>query len=308
MTTTDTNPKMQALGSNPGILLRASDYIGNTAELAYSSNYLDGKAVKGTYQGQILMETEWFKNGVLNNIVLPTLFIEASDPAQGTPQNITYNGQNLIDNLVITVYKRDNSGKQYETKELTVPYQTWISNGVGQMPVHMEFNRQATNFTWFDIRYEYKFVVSVGKLTTGQYLYLEGMYLQYVQNTGIMIPYQEAYGTDSVQAVPIIEGLNFTVTMDASGNFDGRMNTDFFNGTGGTINGQRSLVHAIDAVLIGFDYQTTADTSAVLTAGYFLDPDGGGGSNFYFTMTGLSANTAYKFYGIIVGYITPMAV
>ena len=93
MVATDINPQMQAIGSNPGILVRAPDYIGDKATLAYSSNYLDGKAVKGEYSGQVLMETTWFKNGVLNNIVLPTLLIEASTPAS----------QNLIDNLIITV-------------------------------------------------------------------------------------------------------------------------------------------------------------------------------------------------------------
>lgn len=297
MATTDINPKMQGIGSNPGILVRAPDFIGDNASLAYSSAYLDGKAVKGEYSGQILMETEWFPNGVLNNIVLPTLLIEASTPAS----------QNLIDNLVVTVHKRDSSGAQYETKELTVPYQTGISNSVGQMPVEMEFNRQATEFTWFDIRYEYKFVVSVGKLTTGQYLYLEGMYLQYVPNTALMLFQQEAYGSNSVQAVPIIEGFKVSATMDGSGNFSGQLLSDYFTGSaGGTTGGQRSLINATDAVLIGFDYGATADTSCVLTAGTAVDS--GGGETVTFTATGLTAGATYVFNIIIIGYITPKEV
>lgn len=295
MVATDINPQMQAIGSNPGILVRAPDYIGDKATLAYSSNYLDGKAVKGEYSGQVLMETTWFKNGVLNNIVLPTLLIEASTPAS----------QNLIDNLIITVYKRTITGTQLETKELTVPYQTGISDGVGQMPVSMWVNRQATEFPWFDIRYEYKFVVSVGKLTSGQYLYLEGMYLQFVPNTSVMLFQQEAYGSNSVQAVPIIEGFSFTATMDGSGNFAYQFPSDYFDGAGSTTGGQRSLMNSIDAVILGFDYGTTADTSSVLTAGY--DIDEGGGLTVKVTVTGLTAGATYAFQCIVIGYITPKA-
>lgn len=295
MVATDINPQMQAIGSNPGILVRAPDYIGDKATLTYSSSYLDGKAVKGEYSGQVLMETTWFKNGVLNNIVLPTLLIEASTPAS----------QNLIDNLIITVYKRTITGTQLETKELTIPYQTGISDGVGQMPVSMWVNRQATEFPWFDIRYEYKFIVSVGKLTSGQYLYLEGMYLQFVPNTSVMLFQQEAYGSNSVQAVPIIEGFSFTAQMDGSGNYSGQFYSDYFDGAGSTTGGQRSLMNSVDAVLIGFDYGTTADTSCVLTAG--SDVDYGGGYTVKFTVTGLTAGATYAFQCIVIGYITPKA-
>jgi len=296
MATADINPAVDGIGSNPGILIRAPQYVANGAELVYSSTYLDGVAVKGVDSGQKLMETPWFANGILNNVVLPTLYIEASAPTT----------QDLIDNLLITIYKRDSSGTEYPTQQLTVPFQDGISDGVGQMPISMEFNRQATQFPWFDIRYEYKFSVSVGRISSGQYLYLEGMYLQYVPNTGVMLFQQEAYGTDSVQAIPIIEGQNWTATSDGSGNITGTFNSDLFDGAGSTTGGQRSLMNAIDAVVTTFGYQTTADTSTVITNGYTVGSDGG--YNVTVDIRGLTPTTLYEFHTIILGYITPKAI
>ena len=66
---------MQAVGANPGLLYRAPDYCNSGAEVVQGSNYLEGKAVRGTYPGQILMETPWLERGILNNIVQPILYI-----------------------------------------------------------------------------------------------------------------------------------------------------------------------------------------------------------------------------------------
>lgn len=295
MAETDNIKQAFGISSNPGILLRAHEYMTAESELAYSANYLDGKAVKGSHEGQKLMETPWFQNGVLNNIVLPTLYIEATSSAQS-----------MIDNLIITIYKRDSAGTQYETKELTVYYQYQISDGVGQMPNAQYFMRQSTDFTWFDIRYEYKFVVSVGKITESSYLYLEGIYLQYVPNTGVMGFYQEHYGTNSVQAIPMIEGIHWIGTSDGSGNITGQLTEEVLVGDGTTEGGQRSLMNAIDAVVTTFAYQTTADTSTVITNGYTTGSYGG----YIVTVDirGLAATTAYEFYTIVLGYQTPTGV
>lgn len=298
MATQDTSNNMLGTGSNPGLLLRAVDYKCDGTDVVYSSAYLDGKAIKGTYEGQKLMETHWFTNGVLNNIVLPTLYIEAKTAAT----------QNLVDSLKITVFKRDMDGNDIGSTDLYVIYQTKVSNNIGQMPVNMWVNRQATEFPWFDIRYQYKMVISVNNLTAGQELYLEGMYLQYVQNTSVMIPQQELYGSNNIQSIPIIEGLSWNVDT-TGGSFTAQFPSDYF----GTAGVQRSLLNSIDAAVTSlagvyddntdsFTWCPTADQTFMIQTSFRIDS--GGGYTIYVKGDGFPGGTFY-FNTIVIGYITP---
>ncbi len=70
MAITDKDTSMTGISSNPSLIIKAVDYIAPGAEVVYDSDYLDGKAVRGTQAGQKIFETEWLKAGVLTGNVL----------------------------------------------------------------------------------------------------------------------------------------------------------------------------------------------------------------------------------------------
>lgn len=281
---------MQAVGANPGLLYRAPDYCNSGAEIVQGSNYLEGKAVRGTYPGQILMETPWLERGILNNIVQPTLYIEGN----GAAGNKDY--------MKVIVHKRDpdSPDTEYEAKEIHIKYRPSISNTVGAMPLLNEYQRPASQFYWFDIRYEYKFIVQLGQVADGGSLDLEGLYLQYFPSTVTVGPRQERFGDSIVQAVPMVEGIDWSATSDGSGTIDTTLSIQKYDDSGADTGLQHGYFNNIEAVVTGFAFGSTLDTSTMIQTDAVASTDGGYAINPY--IQGLAPNTVYYFYTIIIGH------
>lgn len=290
MALTDTDSLVQGIGTNPGLLYRAPDFSSGDGELVYGSSYLDGKAVRGRYTGQVLMETPWISKGTLNNIVMPTVYMEGS----GATSNVDY--------LKIYVYKRDpeNLDTVYEPTEIIIKYRDNISNTVGAMPVLQSYNRPASQFYWFDIRYEYKFVVQIGRVTTGGYLDLEGMYLVYYGPTVTVGPKQELFGDSVVQAVPIWDALDWSATSDGSGVIDTTLSIQNYTTAGMDTGAQHAYFNNVEGVVTGFGYGSTIDSSTQIQSDYQASSSGGYEIKVY--ASGLAINTIQYFYTLIMGH------
>ena len=310
---------MQGNPTNPGILFRAVDYNTHNADVISGTNYFEGKAVRGKFVGQILMETNWMPAGTVNNIVFPTLCFEGAKSVTGASQDAV----SYYDSLKITVYKRQAVQGGYtpsQTTELFIRYVANITNGVGSIPNAEWLNRPSTQPTWFDIRYEYKFVVSVHRLSTNAYLDLESLYLQFHTSTTVIGSRQVTYGVSAgyspaADPIPIIDGMSWGVGTGASGNFSTTISSEQFNGAGSILNGdyQKGIFNNIQSIITtraitdhAGDNSSTDYDNSVLTDWQVSSTNGGyeiivNGYNF-------GANTTEFFYTMIYGYITPMVV
>jgi hypothetical protein len=228
MAVSDTATKMDGITSNPGLFVSGPSYVSDGAKIVQGTNYWDGQAVRGTYAGQDLIATGWFAAGTFNNIVTPLVYIEGDNSVTGAAASANM----YLDKLKITIYKRMPGTTSSTSTEVFVNYVKNISNKNGIAPHHEELNRPTWLPLWFDPRYEYKFVISVNVITTGAYLDVEGMYLQYVDVNGYMAGRQVQYGNqinmNLAQGIPIIDAFTWGGTSTSNGSLYLHIPSEYF--------------------------------------------------------------------------------
>ena len=319
MATSDIIKSMDGMGTNPGLLIRAADYVLPSAEIVYSNNYFEGKAVRGTTKGQKLMESPWFQAGTFNNIVIPMVYIEGASSVTGTGTDASSN----VDKIKIIIYKRYPGQTSFTTSEVFCIYKANVSNKIGIAPHFEHFNRPAWMPTWFDIRYEYKFAIEVAQITSGAALDVEGIYLQYYIVNSVMSGRQATFGSyDMDQAVPVTGGVYWSATTDGSGNLSIAIPSEFFPYSGGSwtigeaatgnppsLTGLalKPVINSVDSVQTTFVSGTDIDAEYLLW-NYEVVDSSDGGFTLYIGMHSDNNNTAYTFYTSFFGYIGPMGV
>ena len=304
---------MQGNPTNPGILFRAVDYNTNNADIVTGTSYFEGKAVRGKFVGQVLMETNWMPAGTVNNVVYPTLTFEGNSSVTGGGASAI----NYYDSLKITIYKRMAVPGGYtpsQTTDIYTRYIVNISNGVGTFATEEWVNRPTTQPCWFDIRYEYKFVVTVHRLTTNAYLDLETLYLQFHTSTSIMAGRQVTYNISAPSAdpIPVIDGIAWSIGTDGSGNFSAILSSEYFNGTGassGLVNTDacKCIYNNVQAAITTRAYGSSTDYDNSVLTDISLTGNTGG---YEIAVTGYNfgvTRTEY-FYTFVYGYTTPLVV
>lgn len=318
MATADIIDNMDGIGTNPGLLIRAPDYVCQGTEIVYNSAYFEGKAVRGTTKGQRLMESPWFAAGTFNNIVIPMVYIEGLNTVTG----MTNSADTANDKLKIIIFKRLPGQTSFTTTDIHVQYVDKISNTIGMAPHFEKFYRPSWMPTWFDIRYEYKFVVEVYQITSGAALDVEGIYLQYYINNGVMSGRQVKFGTSLMgQAVPVMGGVYWTATTDGSGNLSIAIPSEFFPYSSGYTQGEnatgslptttnlplKNVLNSVDAVVTTFAGGTDIDAEYLLW-NYEVVDGSNGGYTLYIGMHSDNASTAYSFNTMVFGYVGPEVV
>jgi hypothetical protein len=289
MTYSNAVADMQGIGTNPGLLLRAADYCNSNASLVYGASYLDGKAVRATEHGQVIMETGWLPRGLLNNLVSPTVYMES-------------NGTSRAEVVMLTIFKRlpGTIGVQ-EAKQVFIKYRTNVSNTVGAVPYNSWVNRPATAPLWFDIRYEYKFKLEVSKLSNGKYIDVEGIYLQYNNSNMVQAAEQVTFGSAITQAVPVMDGIYWSATSDGAGVIDWILTPRFIDGAGNTTGDYKGLFNSVDGAITGFAYGTTFDSSTQIQTDVAASSFGGGYDITVYVYA-YTANTIAYFYTMVYGW------
>ena len=320
MATSDISVTTLGIGTNPGLLFPACDYKAAEGQIVNNNDYLYGKAIRCTNEGQKVMETQWLPEGTVSNIVTPCLFIQGI----GATSNLDY--------MSILVYKRNpRTSETFEPQELRIKYRQYISDTVGAVPYYHMFNRTAGEYRFFDPRYEYKFVVIGGSITTGGVLDIEALYLQYHERNGIVGSRQVSWtapadGSRPAEAIPYIEGISWVCKSDGAGLIDITAPVEMYipgvggwsgywgTVTSGTYYGDldadgtieypgcvRGMPNAVDAIITGFAYGSGVETSNQIQTDIAPAPYGGGYVMSCY-VTGLAANTLYYFYTVLYGY------
>jgi len=320
MATTDVIKAMDGIGANPGLLIRAPDYVCQGAEIVHGTSYFEGKAVRGYYKGQKLFETPWFAAGTLNNVVIPMVYIEGALSVTGAAVDADSNN----DKLKITIYKRLPGNTEFTTTPIYVRYQSDISNKIGQAPHAESIYRPAWQPTWFDIRYEYKFLVEVWEITNTAYLDVEGIYFQYYVSHTVTSGRQLKYGSDPTllyQGIPVILGAYWTATTDGAGNLSIAIPSEYFpysagwtkaeNATGSapSTTGQavRGIINSVESVHTTHVSGTDIDAEWMM-ANYEVVDSTNGGYTIYFLLHSDNASVQCVFYSQIYGHVSPMVV
>jgi hypothetical protein len=313
MVLAETSSVMSGIGTNPGLFFSAADNVATGAEIVYGSSYLGGKAVRGKYNGQKIMETDWQAAGILNNIVLPTVYIEGDAAVTGASSSaIAY-----VDGVRIDIFKRLPGGKSN-----TIPtsiynkYIPTISNQIGSYPHDKAHTKPCTQPYWFDIRYEYKLIMYIDVVNSAANLDIEGIYLRYHTDTSIMAPRQYRIAADDIDSVPMVEGILWGCTTDSAGKFDVQLGSEYINGSGGltvsgqlytkgsayTGGGQRAVWNSIDSINTTIYNAVDSDRPLIVNIPY--PPLIDGGLHVDVMGFGFSASTAYQFYTTVVGWTT----
>jgi hypothetical protein len=298
------------------LLIRAPDYASQGAEIVYNSAYFEGKAVRGKAVGQKIMESPWYAAGTFNNVVIPMVYIEGSGTITG---GVTANS--YVDKLKVIVYKRYPGQDSFTTKELFVNYVNNMSNTIGIAPHAEQFYRPSWQPTWFDIRYEYKFAIEVEYLTTGAFLDVEGIYLQYYVANSVMAGRQVQFGANTTQGIPVMGGMYWSATTDGAGNITCAIPSEFFpysagftkseNATGSTPGStdlaNKNVFNSVDAVITTLAGGTDINNEWLIWSYEVVDGDNGG----YTAYVGLhsdNAATVYYFYTFMYGYMNALVV
>ena len=318
MATTDIIKTMDGMGSNPGLLIRAPDYVADGAQIVYNSNYFEGKAVRGTKKGQKLMESPWFAAGTFNNIVIPMVYIEGATSVTGAGTDAS----TANDKVKIIIYKRLPGSATVTTTEIYVQYIDSISNRIGMAPHFEHFYRPSWMPTWFDIRYEYKFTVEVFNITDGAALDVEGIYLQYYITNSVMAGRQVKFGSTLYgMAVPVMGGCYWTATTDGSGNLSIAIPSEYFpyssgytqaeNATGSAPSTTglplKNVLNSVDAVNTSYAGGTDIDAEYLLW-NYEVVDSYNGGYTLYIGMHSDNASAQYWFQTMVYGYVGPLTV
>lgn len=321
-TTTDVIKSMDGIGANPGLFIRAPDYVCQGTEIVYNSAYFEGKAVRGLKVGQRLFETPWFAAGTLNNVVIPMVYIEGATSVTGTGTDAST--QN--DKIKIIIHKRlPSNPTAITTTNIFVSYHSNVSNKIGQAPHTEHWYRPSWYPTWFDIRYEYKFVVEVYSITDGAALDVEGIYFQYyvvnTVTTGRQLKFGSYGETTLPQGIPVILGCYWTATTDGAGNLSIAIPSEYFPYSAGwtmsesatgsapstTTVGLRGFINAVDSVQVSFVAGTDINNEYLLWT-YEVADSYNGGYTIYVGMHSDNPSTQYWFYSQIFGYCGSVAV
>ena len=318
MTTSDVIKAMDGMGSNPGLLIRAPDYASPGAEIVYSDSYFEGKAVRGVQRGQKIMESPWFAAGTFNNIVIPMVYIEGATSVTGTGTDAS----TANDKVRITIYKRLPGSQDITTTYIHVQYIDGISNRIGMAPHAENIYRPSWQPTWFDIRYEYKFVMDVYRITAGAALDVEGIYLQYYVNNSVMTGRQVRYGSSLYgMAVPVMGGVYWTATTDGSGNLSIAIPSEYFPYSSGYTQSEsatgsapsttdlplKNILNSVDGMNTTFAGGTDIDAEYLLW-NYEVVDGYNGGYTLYIGLHTDNAAAQYWCYTTVFGYVTPMVV
>jgi hypothetical protein len=320
MTLTDVVKSMDGMGSNPGLLIRAPDYVAPGAEIVYSNSYFEGKAVRGVQRGQKIMESPWFAAGTFNNIVIPMVYIEGASSVTGTGTDASSGN----DKVRITIYKRLPGSQTITTTTIHVQYVSTISNKVGMAPHFEHFYRPSWMPTWFDIRYEYKFVMDVYRITAGAALDVEGIYLQYYVANSVMAGRQVTFGAaaDAMgMAVPVMGGTYWTATTDGSGNLSIAIPSEYFPYSSGYTQAEsatgsapsttglplKNLLNSVDGMNTTFAGGTDIDAEYLLW-NYEVVDGLNGGYTLYIGLHSDNASAQYWCYTTVYGYVGPLTV
>ena len=238
MAISQTSSDMTGMPSNSGLLIRACDYATGEGELTWNATY-NYQGVYAERIGTVMMSTPWYEAGTFNNLVIPTAYMSCDTTESAVAAGVC-----------LTIYKRlpGQLGDMGEVKKIHIPYKQ-ISETTGSMPRMQWQNSNSIQYLWFDVKYEYKFEVTLEKLSGGTYLILNAIYLQYSNNNGVHFAtqVQGANGTDGLitQAVPTIEGRWWTTTISGYGAKNVSLTQAEIDGGGnttGTILGQYATI------------------------------------------------------------------
>ena len=313
---------IQGNPTNPGIFFRAPDYNTSNAEIANStktkisyyyngvggqinSDYFEDKVVRGKYVGQELMETNWMPCGTLVNGMLPALVFEGQSEYTGASASAV----SYYDSLKITILKRQPIPGGYipgETTELYVRYNEQISRSIGSMPNAEWVNRASTQFLLFDMRYEYKFIVSIHRLTNNAYIDLSYMYIQPHLTCAAMTGRQKLtpdyfHLQGAPDDMPLIAGIGWYTTTDVNGTFIGvPLRSEYYDGTGGLVPGIMGNFANIISTVTTRAYGSSSDHDNTLLTSVVYDYDIGN-YNLVFDGYNFGSNTTEYFYTIIYG-------
>lgn len=213
MAITDIEVGMTGIGTNPAMIIRAPDFISQGVQAVTSSDYFEGRAVRGLFNGQKLFETGWLKKGVLTGNLLPLSFI--SDGNSGTPL------VNAYDRLKIIVYRRvddSTNPSDYRITPMSFLYTEDNSNASGTSPVDTITNIAGNRYYYFNKSYEYKFVAYVDRITAGGYMDVEAIKFQTVISSSTNNAYQGAAtvtADEGPESVWVMDTWVWTATSDA---------------------------------------------------------------------------------------------
>lgn len=212
MAITDIETAMQGLGTNPGMIIRAADFVSEGSEIVYNSEYFEGKAVRGLYIGQKLFETGWIGKGVLTGNIVPQLFM--SDGG-GVALHAAY------ECIKIMVYRRKDKSDAPETYRITpMPFLFLddLSNASGSNPHDGVTNIVGNRYFYFNKEYEYKFVAYVDVITAGGYLDVEALKFQTIVSGSWQNAFQGAASVtldEGPECIDVIDTWVWTATADA---------------------------------------------------------------------------------------------
>ena len=297
MALVDETTNMRGVGTNPALILRAPDYIspgaelyglkegnyyglrytiidlpdGGTLNIAGIADFFENKAVFGRYNGQELMNTNWFSAGTLMNNVVPTIYMWGWGEIPGASGG--YHSDAGVD---LIVYKRDprNPDEEFEPTTINFTYRAYSTDTIGTTPRLLEYGRPANQFYWFDARYEYKFKAVVRKMLPPEpsngytFFLLEGFYFQHIPSSGTVEGSSEVARGLAMSSIGIVEGVNFNVTTDATGAFSAEIDLQKFSSSGIDTGNLHGNFNSIDAIVVGLDYNTWTDTSTYLLVNY----------------------------------------
>jgi hypothetical protein len=291
MATSDVIKSMDGMGTNPGLFIRAPDYVCQGVDVVYNSAYFESRAVRGTFTGQKLFETPWYAAGTFNNIVIPMVYIEGDTAVTGTGTSAS----TQTDKLKITIYKRLPGSTTFTTTPIYVSYHSNVSNKIGQAP------------------------------TSGAALDVEGIYLQYYVANSVTTGRQLKFGsygeTTLAQGIPVICGAYWTATTDGAGNLSIAIPSEYFpysagwtlseNASGSapssTGQGMRAVINAVDSVQTTHVSGTDIDAEWMM-ANYEVVDGSNGGYTIYFLMHSDNPSVQCVFYSQLFGYCGSMVV
>lgn len=247
MAITDIDTAMQGIGTNPSMIIRAPDFVANSSEIVYNSEYFEGKAVRGLYNGQKIFETGWIPKGVLTGNVVPLLFM--SDGG-GTALVSQY------EKIRIMVYRRrdkTDDPEDYRITPMIFMYLEDLSNASGSSPTDHVTNIYGNRYFYFNKEYEYKFVAFVDILTPGGYLDVEALKFQTVISGSWQNAFQGGATVtldEGPESIDVIDTWVWTATADG--------------GTGSTNTGR---VQAVLPITVDTGHGTTIPYGRSITYG-----------------------------------------
>lgn len=213
MAITDISTAMQGLGTNPGMIIRAADFVAQGSEIVYDSEYFEGKAVRGIYTGQKIFETGWIPKGIITGNFATLLFM--SEGSDGVTLSSGHDG------VKIFIYRREDktdAPEDYRITPISYDFSRNLSNASGSTPYDSVHNIDGNRYIYFNKEYEYKFVAYVDSITAGGYLDVEAIKLQNITSGSWQNAYQGValvVTDEGPESIDVIDTMCWTITSDA---------------------------------------------------------------------------------------------